>query len=108
VQATTGQVRDEVRRLYRHRRESQPLGYPNAGSIFKNPPGDHAGRLIDQLGLKGFRIGAAQVSPKHANFIVNLGDASADEVLALIEYVKRRVQAHTGLILEEEVRIVGE
>jgi UDP-N-acetylmuramate dehydrogenase len=84
------------------------LSYPNAGSIFKNPPGEHAGRLIDRLGLKGSRIGAAQVSPKHANFIVNLGQASADEVLALIDYVKRQVRARTGILLEEEVRIVGE
>jgi UDP-N-acetylmuramate dehydrogenase len=102
------EVREEVRRLYRHRRESQPLSYPNAGSIFKNPPEEHAGRLIDRLGLKGSRIGAAQVSPKHANFIVNLGQASADEVLALIDYVKRQVRARTGILLEEEVRIVGE
>jgi UDP-N-acetylmuramate dehydrogenase len=101
------EVRDEVRRLYHRRLQSQPLAYPNAGSIFKNPPGAHAGRLIDQVGLKGYRIGDAQVSPKHANFIVNLGQASADEVLALIEHVKRRVLAHTGILLEEEVCIVG-
>jgi UDP-N-acetylmuramate dehydrogenase len=108
AQGVPEQVREEVRRLYRYRRESQPLAYPNAGSIFKNPPGEHAGRLIEQLGLKGFRIGDAQISHKHANFIVNLGEASADEVLALIDYVKRYVQSHTGIVLEEEVRIVGE
>jgi UDP-N-acetylmuramate dehydrogenase len=84
------------------------LAHPNAGSIFKNPAGEHAGRLIEQAGLKGCRIGDAQVSTKHANFIVNLGQASAAEVLALIGHIKRRVQAHTGLLLEEEVRIVGE
>jgi UDP-N-acetylmuramate dehydrogenase len=111
LRATQGkpeQVREQVRRLYRYRGESQPLAYPNAGSIFKNPPGERAGRLIDRLGLKGFRIGDAQVSPRHANFIVNLGQASADEVLALIDCVKREVHAHTGILLEEEVRIVGE
>jgi UDP-N-acetylmuramate dehydrogenase len=108
VKGSADEVREEVRRLYRYRRKSQPLSYPNAGSIFKNPPGEPAGRLIDRLGLKGLRIGAAQVSPEHANFIVNLGQASADEVLALIDYVKRQVRAHTGLVLEEEVRIVGE
>ena len=102
------EAREEIRRLYRCRRESQPLSYPNAGSIFKNPPGEHAGRLIDRLGLKGYRIGDAQVSLKHANFIVNLGRASVGEVLALIEYVKCHVLAHTGILLEEEVRIVGE
>jgi UDP-N-acetylmuramate dehydrogenase len=108
VQGSPQEVREAVRRLYRYRRETQPLSCPNAGSIFKNPPGERAGRLIDRLGLKGFRIGAAQISPKHANFIVNLGRASADEVLALIDCVKGRVQAHTGIVLEEEVRIVGE
>ena len=84
------------------------LSYPNAGSIFKNPPGEHAGHLIDQLGLKGYRIGDAQVSLKHANFIVNCGQASVLDVLALIDYVKCQVLRHTGILLEEEVRIVGE
>jgi UDP-N-acetylmuramate dehydrogenase len=102
------EVREEVRQLYRCRRERQPLAYPNAGSIFKNPPGERAGRLIDQLGLKGYCIGDAQVSVKHANFIVNRGQASVVDVLALIESVKRHVHAHTGILLEEEVRIVGE
>jgi UDP-N-acetylmuramate dehydrogenase len=101
------EVLEEVRQLYRQRRESQPLSYPNAGSIFKNPPGERVGHLIDQLGLKGYRIGDAQVSLKHANFIVNRGQASVWEVLALIDYVKRQVRAHTGILLEEEVRIVG-
>jgi UDP-N-acetylmuramate dehydrogenase len=105
--ADRSEVREEIRRLYRRRRESQPLSYPNAGSIFKNPPGERAGHLIDQLGLKGYRIGQAQVSVKHANFIVNRGQASAADVLALIEYVKSHVLARTGILLEEEVRIVG-
>ncbi len=102
------EVRQEVRQLYRCRLESQPLSYPNAGSIFKNPPGQRAGRLIDQLGLKGYQIGDAQVSRKHANFIVNRGQASVGDVLALIDYVKHHVHAGTGILLEEEVRIVGE
>jgi UDP-N-acetylmuramate dehydrogenase len=102
------EVREEVRQLYRCRRDRQPLSYPNAGSIFKNPPGERAGRLIDQLGLKGYRVGDAQVSVKHANFIVNRGRASGADVLALIDYVKGHVLAHTGILLEEEVRIVGE
>jgi UDP-N-acetylmuramate dehydrogenase len=105
---TPAEVREEVRRLYRCRLQSQPLSYPNAGSIFKNPPGERAGRLIDQLGLKGYRIGDAQVSLKHANFVVNLGQASADDVLAIIDYLKHQVLAHMGILLEEEVRIVGE
>jgi UDP-N-acetylmuramate dehydrogenase len=102
------EVRQEVRQLYRHRRQSQPLSHPNAGSIFKNPPGAQAGRLIDQLGLKGYQIGGAQISLKHANFIINRGQASVDDVLALIESVKRHVLAQTGILLEEEVCIVGE
>lgn len=106
--ADAGQVRAEVRRIYRCRCQSQPLSQPNAGSIFKNPPGERAGRLIEQVGLKGHRVGDAQVSPKHANFIVNLGHASPDDVLALIDEVKHRVFVQTDVLLEEEVRIVGE
>jgi UDP-N-acetylmuramate dehydrogenase len=111
LRATRGnssEVREEVRHLYRCRRETQPLSYPNAGSIFKNPPGARAGYLIDHLGLKGYRIGDAQVSVKHANFIVNCGRASVRDVLTLIDYVKSQVLMHTGILLEEEVRIVGE
>ncbi len=87
---------------------SQPLNQPNAGSVFRNPPGDHAARLIDQCGLKGLAIGGAQVSPKHANFIVNRGGASAADIEALIERVREAVQAGTGVRLVPEVRIVGE
>ena len=101
-------VREEVRSIYHKRLETQPLAYPNAGSVFKNPVGERAGRLIDVLGLKGCRIGAAQVSHRHANFIINLGQASADEVLALIDYVKCQVYGRAGILLEEEVQIVGE
>jgi UDP-N-acetylmuramate dehydrogenase len=108
VKGNAVEVRQDVRRLYGDRRRSQPLSLPNAGSIFKNPPGERAGCLIDQLGLKGFRIGAAAISHQHANFIVNLGRASAHEVLALVDYVKQRAYARTGVLLEEEVRIVGE
>lgn len=106
--ADASEVRAEVRHIYRCRCQSQPLSQPNAGSIFKNPPGEKAGRLIDRVGLKGHRVGDAQVSPKHANFIVNLGHASSDDVLALIDGVKHRVYLQTAILLEEEVRIVGE
>ena len=108
IKGNPDEVREEVRNIYRKRLETQPLSYPNAGSVFKNPAGDYAGRLIDQLGLKGACVGAAQISPKHANFIINLGQASADEVLALIDYVKRQVYDRSGILLEEEVQIVGE
>jgi UDP-N-acetylmuramate dehydrogenase len=107
VRGSPTEVREGVRQLYRCRRASQPLAYANAGSIFKNPPGERAGRLIDRLGLKGYHIGDAQISFKHANFIVNRGQASAGDIVALIDYVKRHVLARTGILLEEEVRIVG-
>jgi len=85
----------------------QPLDLPNAGSVFRNPPGDHAARLIESCGLKGFAVGAAQVSTKHANFIVNLGGASAADIEAVIAHVQATVKARTGVELVREVRIVG-
>ncbi len=88
---------------------TQPLSLPNAGSVFRNPPGDHAARLVESCGLKGFAIGGAQVSEQHANFIVNPGrDARAADIEALIGHVRRVVRERTGVDLEPEVRIVGE
>jgi UDP-N-acetylmuramate dehydrogenase len=81
---------------------------PCAGCIFKNPPGDRAGRLLDAAGLKGVRIGDAQVSTVHANFIVNLGNAKAKDVLALAELMRETVKAKFGITFEYEVQIVGE
>jgi UDP-N-acetylmuramate dehydrogenase len=100
--------REEIKRLLARRVASQPLGLPNAGSVFRNPPGDHAARLIEACGLKGVRIGGAQVSPKHANFIVNTGGASAADIERLIELVEQTVAAQTGVSLQREVRIIGE
>jgi UDP-N-acetylmuramate dehydrogenase len=97
-----------MRSAYKRRQQTQPLWLPNAGSIFKNPPGTAAARLIDTLGLKGTRIGGAMVSPVHANFMVNVGDARARDVEALIELVQARVQDAYGINLELEVRVVGE
>src|ERR1700752_31831 len=85
------------------RRSSQPLGQKSAGCIFKNPPGASAGRMIDELGLKGFHVGDARVSDRHANFFVNTGRASAKDMLALIADVRRRVEKSFGVILEYEV-----
>lgn len=99
---------DDVRAMLAKRAETQPLGEPSCGSVFRNPPGDFAGRLIESAGLKGTRIGGAKVSEKHANFIVNTGDATANDIEALIEKVRARVLASTGVALEPEVRIVGE
>ncbi len=100
--------REEIKRLLARRVASQPLSLPNAGSVFRNPPGDHAARLIESCGLKGTRIGGAQVSEKHANFIVNTGGARARDIEALIERVETVVEARTGVRLTREVRIVGE
>ncbi len=92
----------------RRRREKQPLDLPSAGSVFKRPPGHYAGQLIEEAGLKGKQIGGAQVSIKHAGFIVNLGNATAKDVEDLIRHVQQKVAANAGVHLEPEVRIVGE
>ena len=97
-----------MRELNARRREKQPLNYPSAGSTFKRPEGYFAGALIEQAGLKGRRVGGAQVSEKHAGFIVNTGDATAADILALIGTVQREVEARFGVRLETEVRILGE
>ncbi|MCS6785685.1 MAG: UDP-N-acetylmuramate dehydrogenase [Thiobacillaceae bacterium] len=101
-------ARVRIKELLARRVASQPLHQPNAGSVFRNPPGDFAARLIEACGLKGLRIGGAQVSDKHANFIVNLGGATAEDIERLIEQVELTVEARTGVRLEREVRIVGE
>jgi UDP-N-acetylmuramate dehydrogenase len=97
-----------MRELLAKRVASQPLNQPNAGSVFRNPPGDHAARLIESCGLKGFTVGRAQVSRKHANFIVNLGGASAADIEQVIDHVEASVAEKTGVRLVREVRIVGD
>jgi UDP-N-acetylmuramate dehydrogenase len=96
-----------IRELLQKRVASQPLNQPNAGSVFRNPPDDHAARLIESCGLKGFAIGGAEVSRKHANFIVNAGGASANDIETLIDHVQAAVLMKTGIELVREVRIVG-
>jgi UDP-N-acetylmuramate dehydrogenase len=105
--STPETVQAEVDRLLAHRRATQPLDVPSCGSVFKNPEGDHAGRLIEAAGLKGRALGGAEISPVHANFIANRGDASAADVLGLIELAHDAVLAGAGIELETEVRIVG-
>lgn len=100
--------RQKVKELLAKRIASQPLGEPNAGSVFRNPPGTYAARLIEDCGLKGRRIGGAIVSPKHANFIVNKGNARAADIEALIDLAQRSVKEKFGIDLEREVRIVGD
>ncbi len=87
--------------------DKQPTSYPNAGSVFKNPPGEAAGRLIEQIGAKGWRQGDAVVSDKHANFIINVGTATCADVLRLIERIKQAVYQETGISLEEEILYLG-
>ena len=102
-------ARARIRELLARRLGSQPLDQPNAGSVFRNPPGDHAARLIESAGLKGFSIGGARVSDKHANFIVNAErQASAADIERLIEHVQQVVATRTGFTLEREVRIIGD
>ena len=97
-----------IKQLLNDRRAAQPVGQLSCGSVFTNPPGDHAARLIESAGLKGEAIGKAQVSDKHANFIVNTGDADADDIEDLIARVQARVEEVHGVTLHTEVRIVGE
>ncbi|MDX8401468.1 MAG: UDP-N-acetylmuramate dehydrogenase [Mariprofundaceae bacterium] len=100
-------VRARIREMRARRGRTQPLDQPNCGSVFKNPPGDHAARLIEAAGLKGRRIGHARISERHANFIVNEGHATAADVLALIRLARDAVAERFGVRLEPEVRIVG-
>ena len=100
--------RQQIKELLSKRAQSQPIQIPNAGSVFRNPPGDYAARLIEVAGLKGTTRGRAQVSPRHANFIVNLGDARAADIEWLIDRVQEQVRERHGVELEREVRIVGE
>lgn len=104
----TAQMQECVRTWSRKRQQTQPLSLPNCGSVFRNPPGDHAARLIEAAGLKGTRIGNAAISDLHANFIVNLGDARASDVQLLIERVRQEVAERFGVTLIPEVRVVGE
>jgi len=100
-------VKAEVERLLAKRSDAQPLNRPSCGSVFKNPPGDFAGRLIESVGLKGRRVGGAEISRLHANFITNLGGATAGDVKALIEEAQKQVYDATGIRLLPEVRILG-
>lgn len=101
-------IRRRISENLLQRNRTQPVEWRSAGSVFKNPPGDYAGRLVEKAGLKGRRIGAACVSPKHGNFIINLGDAMAADVLALIDLMRQRVREEMGVALDLEIRVVGE
>ena len=104
----TTEVSSKLRELVGKRKSSQPAGFPNSGSMFRNPPGDYAGRLIEAAGLKGKRIGQAQIAERHANFIVNLGGAKADDVRQLMELARAEVRRQFGVELIAEVKLMGE
>jgi len=99
---------ERLNALVERRKATQPIGLPSCGSVFRNPPGDHAARLIEAAGLKGRRIGGAVVSDKHANFIINDGGASAADIEALIDLVQTTVEGEHGVKLRHEVRMLGE
>ncbi|MEL6301233.1 MAG: UDP-N-acetylmuramate dehydrogenase [Pseudomonadota bacterium] len=99
---------DRLRELQARRHATQPIGQPSCGSVFANPEGDHSARLIEASGLKGFRIGGAEVSPKHANFIINTGHATAADIESLIDHVAQTVEHKHGVALRHEVRFLGE
>jgi UDP-N-acetylmuramate dehydrogenase len=101
-------IKKRISEILQWRQKKHPLEFPNAGSIFKNLPMQIAGKLVEEMGMKGMKVGDAQISPKHANFIVNRGKAKASDVLQLIELVQARAEKEKGVILEPEVVIVGE
>lgn len=104
----SSEIRAQMNQYLQCRREKQPLEYPSAGSVFKRPEGYFAGKLIEDAGFKGVSVGGAMVSPKHAGFIVNTGDATANDVLSLVELIREKVRALYGVELECEIRFVGE
>jgi UDP-N-acetylmuramate dehydrogenase len=108
IRETPQIVSKRVAEYLARRKVTQPLEYPSAGSVFRNPPGDYAGRLIEKTGLKGKKVGGAMISRKHANYIVNTGGARAEDVLALMEMAKEKVREKTGIELEPEIKVVGE
>lgn len=102
------EILERVKSYLEMKKRTQPLDYPSAGSVFKNPIEGSAGEWIEEAGLKGFRMGQAMVSDRHANFIINLGKATAEEVINLMEWVERKIYEEKGISLEREVRVVGE
>lgn len=105
--ADRNEIKSTMNDILARRKEKQPLEYPSAGSTFKRPEDNFAGALIEQCGLKGVSVGGAQVSEKHAGFIINRGGATAADILSLIKHVQARVKAQTGVSLETEIRLIG-
>jgi UDP-N-acetylmuramate dehydrogenase len=107
-QGDTAASQQKIKGLLEKRGATQPTNQPSCGSVFKNPQDDYAARLIEQTGLKGYAIGGACVSEKHANFIVNTGNATAADIEELIHYVQDKVEQQQGIVLQTEVCMVGE
>ncbi len=100
-------LRSKIKQYLDYRKQTQPLNFPSAGSIFKNLPGKSAGELVEKCGLKGKKIGNVKISEKHANFIVNLGQGKAKDVIKLIKLIKKEVKKKFGVVLEEEIQFLG-
>ncbi len=100
-------IASSIREYTEKRTKSQPLQFPSAGSMFKRPEGHYTGALIEQAGLKGFSIGGAQVSEKHAGFVINKGEATASDIDALVKHIQKTIQDQFGVSLEREVRFIG-
>ena len=107
-QGIRAEIEKVVKDYLHYRRDTQPLTTPSAGCVFKNPPNDSAGRLLEATGLKGLRVGDAEVSTKHGNFIINRGHATAADVIGLIGIVRRTIKQKAGVRLDLELKIVGE
>jgi UDP-N-acetylmuramate dehydrogenase len=108
AEASTSEIEGRIAAFHAHRHRTQRVVYPSAGSFFKNPQGKQAWRLIDEAGLRGYRVGGAQVAEVHSNFLVNRGGARAADFMELCGIIKEKVKQQSGIMLEEEVRIVGE
>ncbi|NLG12084.1 MAG: hypothetical protein GX554_03525, partial [Elusimicrobia bacterium] len=100
-------IKEDIARYMSQRIKTQPLGIPSAGSVFKNPQGSFAGMIIEKSGLKGYAIGDASISDKHANFIINKGEATSEDIYKLIHIVKRQVKKMFNIELETEIKIIG-
>jgi UDP-N-acetylmuramate dehydrogenase len=102
------EIQKDIKQRLKHKKATQPLALASAGCVWKNPDNDAASRLVEKVGLKGKRLNGAEISSKHANFIVNRGGAAAADIVALMEMTRERVQAQFGIALETEIRVLGE
>jgi UDP-N-acetylmuramate dehydrogenase len=102
------EIQKDIKQRLKHKKQTQPLALASAGCVWKNPPGEVAARLVEKVGLKGKRLNGAEISAKHANFIVNRGAAAAADIHALMDLTRERVQAQFGITLEPEIRVIGE